>query len=101
LVWECDDGTRILDQIYGIDAGRFSIHKWTIENKVFPIFDLRDKAVRELRVTMIIKSETVPFIDTFSYGEYNDDKGVTLSCCPHEKTNVVFNSHDGYCFWYD
>lgn len=99
LLWTCDDGSKMLDYIYGMRGYGVKLLKWADKNNIDVVYDLKHLDYKKYKITMKIKRNAFPFIDTFGYGEFNRDYSeVVLSCYLNDKTNVLFHSHDGYCF---
>ena len=103
LIWTCDNGTKIIDVIYGSKKGIYEIFDWADDNNILSIYDRFDKnIVANLKITMKIKRDTLPYVDTFYLGELSEDQSeVILSCYPNDNTNVMLTSHEGYCYLYE
>jgi len=96
LLWNCDNGSKIIDGIYGNHDGEKEILDWAYDNEVIDIFDLTLQNRSDFCVTMKIKRNIFPFIDNFMFGKLSSDrKSIILYCCNNEKINVILCSHEG------
>ena len=102
LLWTCDNGVKVIDGIYGTQMGTQEIFEWVYENKIISIYDIVFKHnAKKHKITLNINRDTVPFMDTFCYGIFDEtNMKVILSCVPTKKTNIAFTSHEGYCYTY-
>jgi len=101
LLWTCDNGSKVLDGIYGARSGVIELIEWCYENKILFSRYLSINETRDLGVTMQIKRDVFPFIDTFMFGVLNEDnRSVVLYPYAHRDTNVIFCSHEGFVYSY-
>lgn len=103
LLWICDDGTKILDYIYGkqiiYDKEILSFRN---KNKIISMHDKEFKEnYKSYKITLNFKRNYVPFMDMFHYGFYDKEHQIIIvSCYPQENTNIVLTNHEGCCYKY-
>jgi len=76
LLWNCDDGTKILDVIYPKkDVHHKQITEWARQNNVKMASDMPKSELNKLRITMKCRYvNELPPQDTFKYGEIDRNK---------------------------
>jgi hypothetical protein len=101
LLWTTDDGTKILDSIYGIRSGRIEIINYCNKNNIINIRSkFFRKTIKNYKISLDLKHNTVPYVDTFVFGILSDDyRKVKLTAYIDKNSNVVFSDHGGKCFW--
>jgi len=96
LLWNCDNEVKVLDEIYGNKSGMIELIEWCYDNNILFSRYLSTEKVKDLSITMQIKRNSFPFIDTFMFGILNkDNKSVVLYSYYHNDANLIFCSHDG------
>jgi hypothetical protein len=99
LMWTCDDGMRVLDQIYGPKYQSIAVMHWAYYNNTYLLNTLPLKKGKELRVTMDIKDDKFPYVDNFQFGQINwNERKVILSLNYNKTTNVQLSSHEGLIY---
>lgn len=101
LLWECDDGTKVMDRIYPNDGSHIDIMRsWARSNDIvyrvsssLPSgdIDLSDDKIHY--VTLKRGDDVYPYMDTFTYGEF--DGGEVILCNYQEDNELCFQNTNG------
>ena len=93
LLWLCDDGTLLMDDIYGNGADK--LINWVIKNNLYFIRTIPDDKLSSLRITMKYKyKDRFPYIDNMNKGKFISDTELVLSY-DMPSANIAFLSHKG------
>lgn len=112
LLWTCDDGTKVLDRIYPAQNKHIGLlQNWAIKNGIVyrknpdqivrdNIVQLSDNSIKTITIKNI--PEVFPYLDTFCFGRFNQNKTLTLSNSNNvgdiefRRTDGLFDGEDEY-----
>lgn len=102
LLWNCDGGVKVLDGMYGNKSGIIELIEWCYKNNILFARYLSTNQSLNLGVTMNIKRNVFPYIDTFTFGILDREKRtVVLYPYRHKDADLIFCSHEGYVYALD
>lgn len=89
LLWIADNGTKVLDRIYGNDFNK--IKSWALKNKIL-LLNKDITKIKKLRITMNYNSKKFPSLDAFKYGKLNSVKRIPAKGIVVLSNNCTFGN---------
>lgn len=103
LLWNCDDGIRVMDRIYPNDGPHIDVMRaWADDNSIawrcHNSLDNEDVGFSDKVshiVTLKNDGDTYPYLDTFKYGYISGSKLVLCNYDDRDDYPLLFNQTDG------